>query len=247
MNEPIRRAVEKGLRFIEENLQGEIGVSDVASCAAYSQFYFSREFSRLTHISVYDYILRRKLTESYKELFSKRCKIVDLAFRYGFQSHEVYTRAYRKMFGENPSESAEYKELALFAPIDGKYLDFLSGLRLDMEEHALPDCHFEIDGATQALEPDDDRSALVLLSPQNPWRCQCVLRGSIRHEKSDALALRLSGLRHVVRVYHTDRRAALRYFLEHICEAGAAQSNYILVLARDEYTDIALPMVGGTR
>ncbi len=131
MNQDIRSAVLKGLQYIEANLCKAIGVSDVADAAAYSQFYFAREFSRLTHISVYDYILRRKLSESYRELLQTRSKIVDLAFQYGFQSHEVFTRAFRKLFGETPSEVKICKPLLMFDPIDDEYLSFLSGLQIE--------------------------------------------------------------------------------------------------------------------
>ena len=128
--------MEKSIAFIEANLQDNIGVLDVANHVSYSQFYFSREFSKHTHISIYDYILRRKISESYKYLFANSSKIVDLAFRYGFQSHEVYTRAFRKVFGENPSEVAVYKPFAIYEPINGRYLEFLSGLKIERIDEA---------------------------------------------------------------------------------------------------------------
>ncbi len=60
--------VAKAIRYIEDNLRGDIGVADVANAVHYSQFYFSRLFSQCVRVSVYDYILKRKLTESRKAL-----------------------------------------------------------------------------------------------------------------------------------------------------------------------------------
>ena len=92
MSLAMRGVVLQGIHHIEANLHERIGVSDVATAVSYSPFYFSRAFSAHAHISVYDYILRRKISEAYKELFSDRPRIVDLAIRYGFQSHEVFNR-----------------------------------------------------------------------------------------------------------------------------------------------------------
>ena len=130
-------AVRKGIDYIEANLQNDIGVWDVANAVNYSQFYFSRQFSSHTHISIYDYILKRKLSESYKRLLAEKPRIVDLAVKYGFSSHEVYTRAFRKMFGQNPSEAAVYKPLLLYETIDDDYLRFLCGFenRQDRRPH----------------------------------------------------------------------------------------------------------------
>jgi len=240
MSEPILDAVLQGLKFIEANLHKDLGVSDVAACASYSQFYFSREFARHAHCTVYDYILRRKLSEAYKELHNKRIKIVDLAFRYGFQSHEVFTRAYRKMFGENPSESRDYQPLAIFEPIGEAYLAFLSGLRVDIAERAVEDCYFEVMGASETIESGGNACLLVLLSP-NRYRCQCVFRGALRHEQGESPAFRLSGLRQSARIYHTDARSVFRYYADHFYEAGTIASNYILLRLQNTYTDIILP------
>ena len=241
MSEPIQDAVLQGLAFIEANLHKDIGVSDVAARASYSQFYFSREFARHTHCTVYDYILRRKLSEAYQELFGKRIKIVDLAFRYGFQSHEVFTRAYRKMFGENPSESRDYKPLAVFKPIDEAYLAFLSGLRVDTAERAVEDCYFEVTGASETLETVGYNCLLVLLSPQNRYNFQCVFRGALRHEQGEFLAFNLSGLRQPARIHHTNMQLVFRYYTDHFHDAGTIALNYILLRSQDTYIDIIFP------
>lgn len=240
MSERIRDAVLQGIEFIEANLRGEIGVGDVASCVSYSQFYFSREFARHTHCTVYDYILRRKLTEACKELFGEKIKIVDLAFRYGFQSHEVFTRAYKKMFGETPSESKALKPLALFEAIDAEYLAFLSDLRIDPSQHDCPERFFEITGTSAIPAPNNQQSSIVLLSPENPYRIQCELYGNIWCEKSDTLQFVLSDLRRIVRFHSTDRSHALRYYFDQFYEVGGGPK-YILIQSEAAYTDIALP------
>jgi AraC-like DNA-binding protein len=241
MNEAIRDAVARGVAFIEANLRHEIGVSDVANAAHYSQFYFSREFTRHTHISVYDYILRRKLSESYKELFQRKCKIVDLACRYGFQSHEVYTRAFRKVFAENPSEATVYKPLALYEAISEPYLNFLSGLRIDRMNDELRNCRFEVTGTSPVLKPGDESSALILISPNNPYQRSCILRGALHHDDRRSLSFRFSGLRWKLRVHHTDMNSAFRYYIDHLYDPNTMHSNAILLQFSKNYIDVSIP------
>lgn len=227
-------AVKKGIAFIEANLQANIGVSDVAGAVSYSQFYFSREFSKQTHISVYDYILRRKISEAYKHLFATDIKIVDLAFRYGFQSHEVFTRAFRKMFGENPSEAVVYKPFAIYEAIDESYLNFLNGLKTELMEAYISERFFEIDTAAQTATSG---CSLMVLHKENRFDCKYVFKGALISEESNSLCFRLQNLKHKLRIYNTDEKFAFRYFLDNIYDAAEMGGNYILIKKEDRHID----------
>jgi AraC-like DNA-binding protein len=238
MSITIYESVKKSIEFIEANLQNSIGVWDVADAVSYSQFYFSREFSRHTHISVYDYILRRKISESYKCLFKTSSKIIDLAFQYGFQSHEVYTRAFRKVFGENPSEALRYKPLAIYEPIDAPYLDFLYGLKVEVMDEVLPECFFEADSET---ELDAGSCFLALLSKETLLDCKSILKGSVSFEESRFLSFRLCSLKHKIRIHHNDAKLAFRYFIDHFYTVDEMNSNFILIKKDEGHIDIIIP------
>lgn len=230
-------SVKKSIAYIEANLFNDVSVLDVANAVSYSQFYFSREFSKHTHISVYDYILRRKLSESYKDLFRMKSKIVDLAFRYGFKSHEVYTRAFRKVFGENPSEAAVYKPLAVYEPIDERYLSFLNGLKVETGNKVIGDCFFEVNSVS---EFDDGGSFLVLLSQENLFNCNCIFQGNLRYGGNEYLSFKLSNLNRKIRIYHTDAKLAFRYFIDYFYDPEEMSSNYVLINKEKYYIDIAV-------
>lgn len=234
-------SVMQSIAFIESNLHHDIGVCDVANAVSYSQFYFSREFSKHTHISVYDYILRRKMSESYKDLFNKKTKIVDLAFRYGFQSHEVYTRAFRKVFGENPSEATVYKPLAVYEPIDEPYLIFLSGLHIEITDKPDGDCFFEVKRTSSVSELNFGGSYLVLLSQKNLFNLNCVFRGNLSCSESVFLSFRLSTLRQKIRIYHTDAKLAFRYFIDYFYDVDEMSSNFIIIQKEEDHIDIMVP------
>lgn len=237
MSMTINESVMKSIAFIEANLQNDIGVFDVANSVSYSQFYFSREFSKHTHISIYDYILRRKICESYKYLFNKGSKIVDLAFRYGFKSHEVYTRAFRKVFGENPSEATIYKPLAIFEPIDEYYLNFLHGLKVEIIDKVITECFFEVNSAAES----DGSSFLVLLSKENLFNYNRIFQGNTGYNENNYLSFRLGKLKHKIRIYHTDTKLSFRYFTDYFYDINEMSSNFILIKREKNYIDIAVP------
>ncbi len=48
---------------------------------------------------------RRRLTLAAKELIGTECKIIDLAYKYGYETPEAFTKAFRKQHGVTPSEA----------------------------------------------------------------------------------------------------------------------------------------------
>jgi len=241
MSMTIRQAVRNGIAFMEDNLHNDVGVSDVASAAAYSPFYFSRAFSQHAHISVYDYLLRRKVSEAYKELFHRKGKIIDLACKYGFQSHEVFTRAFRKMFGQNPSEVAVYQPLAVFEAYDDAYLDFLYGLRVQVMDAPAATCRFAVRRAAPLAELNGAGDTLVLLSRQHPYCCEGILVGEAHAEGAEGPVCDLCGLRRVTRVCHQDARSVLRYYMDFLYVPTMGQGSYLLMATGEGGIDVSAP------
>jgi AraC family transcriptional regulator len=94
----------EALEFIERNLKAEISIANIAAAVCYSLYHFCRTFNRIVHHTPYDYLIRRRLTESIKELTQTDRKIVDIALAYRFNNHETYSRAFKRMFWIQPSE-----------------------------------------------------------------------------------------------------------------------------------------------
>lgn len=90
--------------FIEENLQQEISVGDIADSVFFSIFHFCRTFNKIVGHSPYDYLMRRRISESAKNLLNTNKKIIDIAFDYQFNSPETYSRAFKRVFGLPPNQ-----------------------------------------------------------------------------------------------------------------------------------------------
>jgi AraC family transcriptional regulator len=101
----------KAVDFIEGNLKEPISVSDVADAVGYSLYHFSRTFNAVVKHSPYDYIMRRRLSESARELLTTRKKIITIALDYQFNNPETYSRAFRRMFGVLPNQLRKDKKM----------------------------------------------------------------------------------------------------------------------------------------
>ena len=70
----------------------------------YSEFHTTRKFKEISGMQFRDYLRLRKLAFALKEVRDSDKNILDIAFEYGFSSHEAFTRAFKRTYGITPSE-----------------------------------------------------------------------------------------------------------------------------------------------
>ncbi|MGE8034429.1 AraC family transcriptional regulator [Lysinibacillus sp. NPDC093692] len=98
-------SIQKAINYIEEHLLDDITMEQIAREVNSSIFHFQRTFSILTDMSIADYIRRRRLTLAAQELINTEQKVIDLAYKYGYDSPEAFTKAFRKQHQVTPSEA----------------------------------------------------------------------------------------------------------------------------------------------
>ena len=91
------------IEFIEENLKERISVNDVAQASFVSLSHLQGMFSRTFHISVGDYIVKRKLCLAAFALTHTDNDVTDIAFTFGYANVESFSRAFKKQFLQSPS------------------------------------------------------------------------------------------------------------------------------------------------
>jgi AraC family transcriptional regulator len=96
--------ISKAVDFIEDNLREAITVADMADAVSYSLYHFCRTFNQATHHTPYDYLMRRRLTQAAQALLQTDGKIIDIALDYQFNSPETFSRAFKRIFGKQPSQ-----------------------------------------------------------------------------------------------------------------------------------------------
>jgi AraC family transcriptional regulator len=93
--------------YIEENLAGEIDFNEAAKRACCSLFHFQRMFFAIISMTPAEYTRRRRLTLSARELTSTNSKVIDIAIKYGYDSPDAFTRAFRQLHGITPQAARE--------------------------------------------------------------------------------------------------------------------------------------------
>ncbi|WP_226537442.1 AraC family transcriptional regulator [Fictibacillus halophilus] len=92
------------LDYIEDRLEQEIDYKQLAKIAYCSEFHFSRVFASITGVSLSEYIRRRRLTLAAFELQKSDVRILEIANKYGYESADSFSRAFKKTHGLKPSE-----------------------------------------------------------------------------------------------------------------------------------------------
>lgn len=123
-----REALERAILFIENHLQEDIKVEEVAKYAGYSYYHLTRQFQSILGESVGSYIKKRRLANAAKQLLYTDDKIIDIALDNNFESPEAFSRAFKTMYKTNPQQY-RYNRLLTFAsskePLNNKIMDHL--------------------------------------------------------------------------------------------------------------------------
>ena len=110
--------IQKAIKYIEDHLFDEISYEDIAHHVHTSSYEFHRTFSFLTGLTINTYIRNRRLSLAGIEVIESNAKITDLAFKYGYETPESFTKAFTRFHGYSPKYVRENPvKLCLFNPL----------------------------------------------------------------------------------------------------------------------------------
>ncbi|WP_084878977.1 helix-turn-helix domain-containing protein [Pantoea cypripedii] len=89
--------------WIDGNINKPLKVKDVAKISGYSKWHLQREFMKYTNKTLCQYVLDRKLYFAAKDLVSGYEPILSISLRYGFDSHQSFTRVFTRRYKTPPS------------------------------------------------------------------------------------------------------------------------------------------------
>lgn len=96
--------VERTLTLMEQNLDGQIRVADLAEHANMSPSHFAAVFKRKTGFSILDYFVRLKMQRAGYLLDSTKISIKVIAAELGFDDPLYFSRQFRRVHGCSPSD-----------------------------------------------------------------------------------------------------------------------------------------------
>lgn len=97
--------IQKAIDYVEAHILEHIDYKDVAKAAYSSSFHFQRVFSILCGFTLGEYIRYRRLSLAGSELIGSEEKIIDIAFKYGYDTPESFSRAFTSFHGISPSQA----------------------------------------------------------------------------------------------------------------------------------------------
>lgn len=93
------------ISYIEDNILEDIDISIPAKNLYCSKYEFQRIFSFIVEIPVFEYIQKRRLTLAGYDIQNSEEKIIDIALKYGYESHSSFSRSFKNFHGITPSEA----------------------------------------------------------------------------------------------------------------------------------------------
>ena len=109
--------IREAIAFIEENLQNNISVKDVAYHIQLSEFFFIRGFTSMAGIGPGEYLRNRKLNQAALDLQKSADPITAIAERYGYNSPQSFSRAFTFFHKATPFQIRNGKPYVNYPPL----------------------------------------------------------------------------------------------------------------------------------
>lgn len=110
--------VDKVIDYIEDNLEEQLSLDEIAKEAGYSKFHLDRVFTKHVGCTIYKYIQTRRLTVAAEKLVNTNKPIVEIAYEANYKSQQSFTLAFRQLYGSPPRE---YRAMSVHVPKTNRF------------------------------------------------------------------------------------------------------------------------------
>ena len=110
-------SIRTAIDYMEEHLTDSISAQDVADRVYLSPFFLQKGFSLMTGYGIGEYIRKRRLYQAALDLKETDDKVIDIAFRYGYETPESFTKAFSRFHGATPSQVRGGAAINTFLPL----------------------------------------------------------------------------------------------------------------------------------
>lgn len=124
--------IQRAIDYIEENILDELSFDEIARKAYMSSHHFQRLFSMICGVTLGDYIRNRRLSLAASEIKTSNTKIIDIAFKYGYETPESFSRAFSRFHNISPMMARNQGEIKALPKITIKSI--LEGMNLMQEK-----------------------------------------------------------------------------------------------------------------
>lgn len=93
--------VNQMLQYINEHLTEDLSLERLAAQLYTSKYYLSRQFKQFTGLSLYQYIMKKRLILS-RNMLRAGSSVMDACFQCGFGDYSNFLKAFKREFGKTP-------------------------------------------------------------------------------------------------------------------------------------------------
>lgn len=111
-------ALRTSIDYMETHLLKDCTVEEIAQTVNISPFYFQKGFKIMTGYSISEYMRNRRLYLAALDVVKKEEKIIDLAYKYGYDTPESFTKAFSRFHGISPMQiKGQAYKIKTFQPL----------------------------------------------------------------------------------------------------------------------------------
>ncbi|WP_373778308.1 GyrI-like domain-containing protein [Glaesserella sp.] len=147
------KAFNKTIDYIEANLDSEIDSKTVLKLSGYSLAMFGRVFSIMAGFPLGEYIRLRKLTRAAIDLRSSDEKVIDIALKYGYESVDAFSVAFKRFHHQTPSAVKQGADFQVCAVVNF-ILSVTGGKKMNIRIETKP--AFKVAGLMVQATPQTD-------------------------------------------------------------------------------------------
>lgn len=92
------------IRFVKDNYQDKISISDLSKKLAYSESMLNRKFKKEVHITFNEYLNRYRVNKAIELLKNSDYNITEISYMCGYSSAKYFSRVFKKYLGISPSD-----------------------------------------------------------------------------------------------------------------------------------------------
>lgn len=121
--------IQKSIQYMEDNLQDELTLEQIAAHAGFSPYHFHRLFRKEVGINIADYLRSRRLCYASRLLLNTDETIIAISLNCYFESQEAFTRAFKKMYSMPPGRYRKMFTPHTYSILGGDYMDQASPVK----------------------------------------------------------------------------------------------------------------------
>ena len=125
------------MEYLESKLDAEVDLQQFQQLSGYSYALFSRLFSILADTTLAEYLRNRRLSEAVMDLREGSEKVIDIAMKYGYDSADAFSAAFKKFHDATPSEVRNGKPYRVFPKLQLS-LKITGGKNMDIKIQKKP-------------------------------------------------------------------------------------------------------------